>query len=67
MTSQKTGNRKNQSVRFRQAKLVVNAFFSKYPILRKVVRLDFKMKIEETDVEDADIIWCDHCLPLERI
>lgn len=40
----KTGaTKKNQSVRFRQPKLVVNCFFTKYSILRKVVKHDFKM------------------------
>ena len=54
-------------MRYRHPKLVVNCFYTKYTIVRKVVRHDFKMRIEENDADDADMVWCDHCLPPERI
>ena len=46
---------------------MVNCFYTKYQIVRKVVRHDFKMRVSEEDIDDFDLIWCDHCLPLERI
>ena len=46
---------------------MANLFFTKYTIVRKVMKHDFKMRIEDNDDDTADIIWCDHCLPPERI
>lgn len=63
----KVGTRNKQSIRMRHPKLVVNVFFTKYAIVRKVLKHDFKMRIDENDVDDADVVWCDHCLPPERI
>ena len=47
--------------------MLVNCFYTKYAIVRKVVKHDFKMKVSEEDIDDCDLIWCDHCLPIERI
>lgn len=62
-----TGQKAKQSTRFRHPKLVSNVFYTKYQIVRKVMRHDFKMRIEEADTDDFDILWCDHGLPPERI
>jgi len=59
------GNR--QANRFRHPKLLVNCFHTKYTIVRKVVRHDFKMRVVEEDIDDFDLLWCDHGLPPERI
>ena len=66
-TSTKAGAQKKQSIRARHPKLVVNVYYTKYAIVRKVLKHDFKMRIDENDAEDADVVWCDHCLPPERI
>ena len=65
--TQKTGNRNKPSIRMRQPKLAVNVYYTKYAIVRKVLKHDFKMRIDENDIDDADLVWCDHCLPPERI
>ena len=56
-----------KSQTMRGPKLTANVFFTKYSIVRKVLKHDFKMNLQEHDVDDCDIIWCDHCLPVERI
>jgi len=66
-TTTKAGTQKKQSLRARLPKLVCNVYYTKYAIVRKVLKHDFKMRIDENDVDDADFIWCDHCLPPERI
>ena len=52
---------------FRHPKLLVNVYYSKYTIVRKVARHDFKMRTVEEDIDDFDLLWCDHCLPPDRI
>ena len=42
-------------------------YYTRYAIVRKVLKHDFKMRLDDNDVDDADLIWCDHCLPPERI
>jgi hypothetical protein len=39
-----------------------------YPIVRKICKNSFKMKIiEEDNTEDFDLMWADHAVPIERI
>ena len=45
----------------------MNVYYTKYTIVRKVVRHDFKMRTIEEDIDDFDLLWCDHCLPPDRI
>ena len=42
-------------------------YYTRYAIVRKVLKHDFKMRLDDNDVDDADLVWCDHCLPPERI
>ena len=56
-----------QAARFRHPKLLVNCYHTKYTIVRKVVRHDYKMRVIEDDIDDFDLLWCDHGLPPERI
>jgi len=58
---------KNQQMRLRQPKMICNVNHTRYPIVRQIVKHDFKMKVFEDDVEDFDLLWCDHGLPPERI
>jgi hypothetical protein len=51
----------------RKPKLVGNVHFTKYPIVRTVLRKEFKMKLYEEDFEDFDLLWCDHVLANDRI
>jgi hypothetical protein len=51
----------------RHPRMLCNVAHTKYPILRKIVRRDFKMKTSEEDCEDYDLIWVDLGLPPERI
>jgi len=53
-------------MKHRMPKLVTNVAHTKYTILRKVVRRDFKMRTNEEDCDDCDLIWVDGGLPLER-
>jgi hypothetical protein len=48
-------------------KMICNVAHTRYPVLRKVVRRDFKMKLSEEDVEEFDLIWCDGACPMERV
>jgi tubulin polyglutamylase TTLL6/13 len=41
--------------------------YTKYPIVRSVLRKDFKMRLFEEDFEDFDLLWCDHVLANDRI
>ena len=45
----------------------MNVYHSKYTIVRKVAKHDFKMRVIEEDIDDFDLLWCDHGLPPERI
>jgi hypothetical protein len=47
--------------------MVCNVAFTKYPVLRKVLKRDFKMKLSEEDVDEFDLIWSDLALPIERV
>jgi hypothetical protein len=39
-----------------------------YPIVRKICKTSFKMKIQEEDnVEDFDLMWADHNIPIEKL
>jgi len=39
-----------------------------YPLVRKICKSSFKMKIQEDDnVDDFDLMWADHAVPIERI
>lgn len=48
-------------------KLIGNVHYTKYPIVRSVLRKDFKMRLFEEDFEDFDLLWCDHVLANDRI
>lgn len=54
-------------MKHRQPRLVTNVAHTKYTILRKVVKRDFKMRLNEEDCDDFDLLWCDLGLPPERI
>jgi hypothetical protein len=51
----------------RKPKLVANLFYTKYPVVRKVLRKDCRMRLCDEDVEDFDLLWCDHVLANDRI
>ena len=49
-------------------KLIALMSFTMYPIVRKVCKLDFGMKLwEEDNTDEFDLMWADHAIPLERI
>lgn len=42
--------------------------FTMYPIVRKVCKQDFGMKLwEEDNTDEFDLMWADHAIPLERM
>jgi hypothetical protein len=59
--------KKKPIMKHRQPRLVTNVAHTKYTILRKVVKRDFKMRLSEEDCDDYDLLWCDLGLPPERI
>jgi tubulin polyglutamylase TTLL6/13 len=40
-----------------------------YPLVRSICKNDFKWKVIEDDngLEDYDLIWADHAMPIERM
>jgi len=50
-------------------RLVLLAYYTMYPIVRKVCKREFKMRVveDETQCDDFDLMWADHAIPLERI
>lgn len=49
-------------------KLIAMCSYTMYTIVRKICRQAFKMKVmEEDNLEDLDLMWADHALPIERI
>lgn len=51
----------------RKPKLIANVHYTKYPIVRSILRKEYKMRLYEDDFEDFDILWCDHVLANDRI
>lgn len=49
-------------------KLVLNAAYTTYAIVRQVCKRDLKMKVtEDAENENFDLIWSDHALPIDRL
>ena len=49
-------------------KLIALMSFTMYPIVRKVCKQDFGMKLwEEDNTDEFDLMWADHAIPLERM
>lgn len=57
----------NKANKVRKPKLIANVHFTKYPIVRTVLRKEYKMRLYEEDFEDFDLLWCDHVLANDRI
>lgn len=51
----------------KKQKLVLNVFNCKYDIVRDVAKNHFKMRIQEDEREDFDVIWCDYTIQPERL